>query len=228
MDRKQLKSVSVVEALATALKEAIFRTEYQPGQQITEIELTSNYGVSRNTVREATAQLINSGLLEKEANKGVYVKAITESDVREIFHFRAMLECEAARMILRRGIISDALVRAMERIEMDPYLRDDWYRYVSTDLEFHAELVRAAGSPRLVRLYDSISSEIMLCLCQSRRTLIDNPRNIYEHRRFIDALKSGDETACVELVTNHIIFGVENVAKGFHRNDHAESDPDRK
>lgn len=222
MERKQLKSVSLVEALATALKEAIYCMEYQPGQQITEAELTANYSVSRNTVREATAHLINIGLLEKEANKGIYVKAITESDVREIFHFRSMLECEAVRKIIQNGVVPDTLVRAMENIEQDPFLLNDWYRYVSADLDFHAELVRAADSKRLTRLYEAISSEIMLCLCQSRNTLILNPKNIYEHRRFIEVLNSGDVDEAVKLVHNHIVFGIENIARGFHTGESAE------
>lgn len=223
MDRRQIKTISVVEGLATALKEAIFRMEYQPGQQITEAELVARYGVSRNTVREAASLLIGIGLLEKEANRGVFVKAICESDVREIFHFRALLECEAIRRIIHIGTVPDSLVRAMESIEKDPFLKGDWYRFVESDLNFHAQLVQAARSPRLIRLYDAISSEIMLCLCQSKNTLIMNPRNIYEHRKFIEVLRNNDERSAVELVSNHIIYGIENVARGFHSEQNTDN-----
>ena len=103
-----------------------------------------------------------------------------------------------------------------------PFLLNDWYRYVRTDLDFHADLVRAADSKRLTRLYAASSSEIMLCLCQSRNTLILNPKNIYEHRRFIEVLNSGDVDEAVKLVHNHIVFGIENIARGFHTGESAE------
>ena len=219
MERRQLRSVSVVEALVTALKEDVFRMEYQPGQQITEAELTERYGVSRNTVREAVAILSVSGLLVKEANRGVFVKRIEEADVREIFHFRSILECEAVRNIVRIGVVPDRLIRSMENIEKDPMLRGDWYNFVRSDLDFHAELVHSAQSRRLERLYATIASEIMLCLCQSKNTLMLNPKNIYEHRRFIEVLQERDESAAVKIVTDHILFGIENVARGFHMTD---------
>lgn len=215
MEGKKLKVVSVVEALSAALMEDIFRMEYQPGQQITESELAQRFGVSRNTVREAITRLMSSGLVEKEANKGVFVKKIGEQDVREIFRFRAILESEAVRMIIQKGEVSDRLVHAMESIEKDPFLMGDWYRFVSSDLDFHTELVNAAESPRLSRLYEAIRHEIMLCLCQSKNTLILNHKNIYEHRHFIEVLERGDVDAAIQLVTNHIQYGIENVARGF-------------
>ena len=216
MSQEKLRTVSVVEALSKALSEAIFRMEYLPGQQITEGDVVSRFNVSRNTVREATASLILNGLLVKEANKGIFVKKIQEADVREIFHFRMLLETEAVHFIIRNGRkIPQQLITSMESIELDPFIQRDWYRFVSSDLTFHAELVRASNSVRLMRLYDAIRQEIMLCICQSESTLILNPRNIYEHRQFIEKLESGTEEEAVALVTNHINYGVENLAKGF-------------
>ena len=216
MTEAKLMTVSVVKALSDALIEAIFNLEYKPGQQITEAELASRYNVSRNTVREAIVGLISSGLLEKHANKGVFVKAITESDVRDIFHFRALLESEAMRFIIRNDRrIPPELYASVEKLEQDPHISKKWYEYVSADLNFHFELVRASNSERLVRLYDTIRLEIMLCLCQSKNQSIVNPQNFYEHSQFLYMLETGSEEKCSELIVNHITYGIENVARGF-------------
>ena len=218
MTDAKLKIISVVDALSKALTESIFNLEYGPGQQITEAELASRFNVSRNTVREATASLISCGLLEKKANKGIYVKEITESDVRDIFHLRGLLEGEAMRLIIHNDrTIPSELRTSVESIEQDPRIQNNWYHYVSTDLNFHYELVCASRSPRLVRLYDTIRQEIMLCLCQSRNPLIVHPLNFYEHRRFLEMLETGTEEECVALVMNHISCGIENVARGFRK-----------
>lgn len=215
----KLKVVSVVEALSNALAEAVYRMEYLPGQQITESEITAQFAVSRNTVREAIAGLLNCGLFIKEPNRGVFVKEITEQDVREIFHFRSMLEAEAVRLIVRNGEVPRELIQAVEHIEKDPFVLGDWYRFVSSDIDFHTALVQASGCARLSRLYETIRMEITLCLCQSKDTLMMNPKNIYEHRKFIEALQNRDEDEAVRLVTNHIRYGVENVARGFARKE---------
>lgn len=218
MTEIKLKTISVVDALSHAIAESIFNLEYGPGQQITEAELTLRFNVSRNTVREAITSLISCGLLEKEANKGVFVKEITENDVRDIFHFRKLLESEAMRIIIRNGrVIPQELRNSVENLEMDPRVQTNWYHYVSSDLNFHYELVKASGSARLIRLYDTIRQEIMLCLCQSKNTLIVNPKNIYEHRHFLDQLETGTEAECVALIMNHITYGIENVARGFQK-----------
>ena len=217
MPVKRLKVVSVVDALSSALADVIYRMEYLPGQQITESEITTQFGVSRNTVREAIAGLLNCGLFMKEPNRGIFVKKITENDVREIFHFRAMLESEAVRLIIRRGAIPPELIQAVEQIEKDPFVLDDWYHFVSSDVDFHRELVQASGSRRLVRLYETIRMELMLCLCQSKETLLHNNKNMYEHREFIEVLQKGNEEEAVKLVCNHIQYGVENLARGFRQ-----------
>lgn len=218
MGETRLKTVSLVDALTSAITESIFNLEYGPGQQITEVELASRFNVSRNTVREAIGNLISCGLLEKEANKGVFVKEITQSDVRDIFHFRKLLESEAVRIIIQNGrVIPPELQTSMEKMEIDPLVQTNWYRYISSDLNFHYELVKASKSPRLIRLYDAIRQEIILCLCQTKNVLIVNAKNMDEHRNFLEVLQTGTEAECAELIMNHIAFGVENVARGFEK-----------
>jgi DNA-binding GntR family transcriptional regulator len=216
MDKLKLKVVSVADALFTALSEAIYNLEYNPGQQITETEIAERFNVSRNTVRETTVRLINCGLLNKEANKGIFVKKIGEKDVREVFRFRAMLECEAVRCIIRNGRrIPKQLITSVENIQLNPSVRYDWYQSVRPDLDFHLELVRASQSVRLLRLYETIRYETMLCMCQSKNSNIVNPKNLSDHRLFIEMLKTGTEDGTVAMVQRHIEFGIENVAKCF-------------
>lgn len=218
MERKKLRVVSVVEALKDALIEDIFRLEYRAGQRITETELCEKYDVSRNTVREAVAALQSRGLVVKEANRGVIVKKITEDDVREIFHFREQFECEAVRRIVQSGSVSEDLINAVNSIEKDPSVADDWHRFVQSDLDFHHELVVSAGSKRLARLYGDIRHELMLCLCQSKETLILDPENIYDHRQLVRLMCEGREDEAEDFMRKHIRYGIDNLMKGFWKN----------
>ncbi|KAB2508871.1 GntR family transcriptional regulator, partial [Salmonella enterica] len=60
--------------LEAALKEAIARGEYKPGQQIpTENELSARWQVSRVTVRKALDALTRENLLTRVSGKGTFV-----------------------------------------------------------------------------------------------------------------------------------------------------------
>ena len=100
MEREQLRTVSTVEAVSTALEEDIYALRYEMGEKIKETDLVLRFNVSRNTIREALAYLTSKGLLEKVTNKGIYVKEIMAADIVEIFHLRQLLEAEAIREII--------------------------------------------------------------------------------------------------------------------------------
>ncbi|MHB9035746.1 MAG: GntR family transcriptional regulator [Armatimonadota bacterium] len=65
------------EALRDLLKEAILRGEYLPGDRLpSESELSSKYGLSNPTVREAFAQLSHEGLVNRVQGKGTFVARV--------------------------------------------------------------------------------------------------------------------------------------------------------
>ncbi len=61
------------------IKKQIAAGEFQVGDKlISENELSSRFGVSRQTVRQATSILENSGVLERRRGSGTYVAAVEE------------------------------------------------------------------------------------------------------------------------------------------------------
>ncbi len=67
-------SSPLYEQLANHLRTDIALGTYQPGMRLpTEAQLCEEYGVSRITVRRATKELIEEGLLEAKQGKGVFV-----------------------------------------------------------------------------------------------------------------------------------------------------------
>lgn len=66
------------ERIRQALAEAIASGEYQPGQRLpSETELVKTFGVSRPTVNRALRELQLTGLIERRAGSGSYVRADT-------------------------------------------------------------------------------------------------------------------------------------------------------
>ncbi len=213
MESVKLNTVSTVDAIRNALESDILCLRFAPGEKITESDLAVRYGVSRNTVREAIAHLLAQGLLTKVANKGVSVRRFTVQDVQEIFHLRAMLEMEAVRTILRNGISLEPLYAIVEELE-SKNRHIQWDDYVRADICFHRELVSAAGSSRLVRLYDTILTEVKLCIYQTRNYVEVPTGNTNSHRFLLDAICSGDPESSIELLKNHIEHVIKRYCAG--------------
>lgn len=213
MGSVQLNTVSTVDAVRSALENDILSLRFAPGEKVTETDLVSRYGVSRNTIREAVAHLLNQGLLTKIANKGVYVRRFTVEDVQEIFHLRSLLEIEAARSIISSGAAPTHLFKIVNELERIDRL-ERWDDYVRTDIMFHSALVAAANSPRLSRLYDTILTEVKLCIYQTRNYVQIPNGNAASHRVILEAICAQDTDAATTLLKDHIEHVIKRYCAG--------------
>src|SRR3954451_2208986 len=137
-----------------------------PGSQLNEVELASSFGVSRGPVREALQRLIQEGLLRSEPHRGVFVPVMTDEDIDDVYLARDALETAAVRQITRMGRSASAF-KSLESIVKGMRKAADagsWQTGASRDLDFHTELVAAAASPRLERMFTTVISETRLCL----------------------------------------------------------------
>lgn len=98
--------------ISTWLKELIQTGRYNLGEKLpSEIELSKMCGVNRNTLRQATSELVSEGLLRKEKGTGTFVASsrpvVLKHSLRQISSFRDDLS-EAGMtersIILRKGI----------------------------------------------------------------------------------------------------------------------------
>ncbi len=211
---KRLRLVSAVDAVITAIEEDVFSLRFPSGSKITESDLVTRYGVSRNTIREAIAHLLANGILEKIANRGVHVKKIRYEDIEEIFRLRKPFELEAIRVIGKMEFIPIALMRALERVEKLNF-EADWQSYVDADMNFHSTLIESADSPRLSRLYASLSAEVKLCITQSSCYPFNHMTNPIKHRAIVEQLEKGCPDKAAELLSVHLDAAVDNFKNCF-------------
>jgi len=89
--------VALGEQVSQILTDAILKGSLKQGEQLIEVELQEQFGISRSPLREAFRNLEKIGLVVIVPRKGTFVRAITEKDIRENFPVRATLEGLAAR-----------------------------------------------------------------------------------------------------------------------------------
>ena len=94
-----LQTVSVVDALTTSLREKVLDGKINAGVGLTETDVATEYEVSRPTAKTAINQLVQEGLLRREAHKSARVPSLSRADVEDLFLVRMPLELEVVRLV---------------------------------------------------------------------------------------------------------------------------------
>ena len=84
------------------IRNDILNGRYKEHEELKEIRIGKELGVSRTPVREALRQLELEGLVQIIPNRGAFVTGIQENDVRDIYAIRALLEGLCARWATER------------------------------------------------------------------------------------------------------------------------------
>src|SRR4051812_29700934 len=82
------------QSIVRLLRERILRREFAPGERLRQNQISKQFGVSSTPVREAFRILLAEGLLQGEANRGVWVRALDVDQQIELYQLWQVLECE--------------------------------------------------------------------------------------------------------------------------------------
>ncbi|MEZ0166666.1 GntR family transcriptional regulator [Kineococcus sp. LSe6-4] len=146
--------------VAGLLRDAVLDGTHPVGSRLSEPDLCTAFGVSRNTLREAFRMLADERLVVHELNRGVFVPVPTAQDVRDLYDARRLVECAAVRDHGRRRDGLDAVAATLERADRLA-AAGDWAGVGTADVDFHRALV-ALGSVRVAALLQSVWHEVRL------------------------------------------------------------------
>lgn len=149
LDHQQMDTLPAFQRTAIELRERIISGYLQAGQSLAEQELASQWGVSRNTVREALRFLHGEGLVDYRHNHGVSVRCMDQLDVKDLYKTRRYLELMAVQA---QSTIStyhlDTLHQQLEQSAVAA-ANNEWQSVGTYSLRFHQCLVHMLGSTRL-------------------------------------------------------------------------------
>lgn len=147
---------------AAVLRENIINGNLRAGQPLTENELTELCDASRNTVREALRFLHAEGLMDYQHNRGVFVRELTQRDVRDIYKARRHLEVLAIRSAT---MISEYHLHHMAshlEIATTAAEADDWRTAATHSLRFHQRIVAMLGCARFNDFFSVLLAQLRL------------------------------------------------------------------
>ena len=134
------------------LREDILSGKYKENDELREMTIGAELGVSRTPVREALRQLEFEGLVSIIPNKGAYVIGISKKDLKDIYEMRARLEGLCARWATKNA--TDENISKLEEISdlsEFHYVKKKFDKVLELDNEFHELLYEMADSKMLYK-----------------------------------------------------------------------------
>lgn len=220
----KLGPTSLTEALFTSLRTRIINGEIPPGEKVTELRVTEEYGVARPTAKACLERLTSMGLLRRTAHRSAVVPVFDDHEIEDLFSVRELFESAALLELAGRRELPLSIIRAQDALKL-AVRREDFAEQVQHDIAFHTAIISGAASERLSRLYDVIAGEIHLTMGQFAAHRHAAPSRIAEeHDAITAAVRSGDAEAATAALSAHLQGARDRVLGLWHQRN--PSDPE--
>ena len=204
-ERRPSLGLAAYEAVKLAIRDGVF----PPGFQGSEQEIAQRLGMSRTPVHQAIIRLESEGMVELRAKRGVVIRALSPSDLKEVYDVIIAVEGMAALLLAERPP-EVRLPIAEELADLNAGLAaaleaDDLEAWAELDARFHARLVEAGGNGRLETIARVNTDQSFRA---RRLTLTLRPKpivSVSEHAAIIDAVRAGDPGRAREMAQDHKI-----------------------
>lgn len=202
---------SATALIVQSLTQAIVAHHLAPGAKLAEQKLADQFGVSRTLVRQALLQLSQHQLIRLEPARGAFVAAPSETEAREVFAVRRMLEAEMTRQFVRQ--VTPAQIRALKaHVVQEKLAVDQGDATGRTELlgDFHVRMAELMGNDVLAQVLGQLISRCALITLMYQS---DNAarHSHEEHSEIIKALAAKDEALSVQLMQAHLLHVEENL-----------------
>lgn len=209
-----------------SIKNMIVSGELQPGARYpSERILAQQFGVSRNTVREAIQYFVMVGIASTKPGSGTYLVNDSEAlkrtlDARQTLAQYNWMEIQQARRVIEMGIVKLAAKNANreDKIRLRDALKtldensvhvetdETINTYLVADYELHREITRITHNTILMELHASLQSSILSLAEIWKRfaNLVDvvNPT----HEKLVEAICRNDVDAAATAMDEHLRY----------------------
>lgn len=207
------------------LRDDILSGKYEENEELKEVAIGEELGVSRTPVREAFRQLELEGLIQIIPNKGAYVTGITEKDVKDIYMIRSLLEGLCARWATEH-ITQEQLAEMEENIYLSKFHAQKGHLEQLADLDnrFHDIMYEACDSKILEHQLKDFHQYVLRVRRKTLASKNRGPKSNEEHEEILRAIKAGDGERAEQLANRHMINAYDNMVKnGLHEAYHEKN-----
>ena len=188
------------------LRQAILNGRLAPGVHVSVRPLCEEFGLSATPVKAALTALEREGFLVLHPHRGFFVPEVDREDMQELYELREVLDGIAAR---RAAALSDrdelvARLSALLEQQTAEVHANDLTGYSDLDVQFHQEILVAAGNGRLQHVAENMIGQLRLGRATSARVPGRPTAALGEHGEIIAAIAAGQQHQAERLARRHV------------------------
>jgi len=197
------------------LRKDIVEGKLAAGSKLSETGLAKRYAVSRAVVREAINRLETCHLVERRANVGARVVALSPERLVSLYQVRESLEGMAARLAAI-NMNDDEIADLMSLLEthLETVQSGETYYQEAGDVDFHYRIILGSKNDHLIAmLTEGIYHLIRMYRVQLGMAGPRVTTAFDEHRAIAQAIANRDQELAEILMRRHILYTRNNLAK---------------
>lgn len=198
-----MSALTLNDRIAEEIRQQIVRGEFQPGQRLSEVALSENLEIARNTLREVFRLLTKEGLLRHLPNRGVFVAIPSMASIMDIYRVRRIIECQALAQAIPQH---PARQQMRDAVAEQRQLRDagKWTEVGTANMRFHEGVVALADSERLNTLFSHILVELRLAFGMLSDAEFLHAPYIEMNATILERFEAGDMARAAEQMLDYL------------------------
>lgn len=190
------------ELVTDAIRAAILRGRFRPGDRLDQTDLADELKVSRSPVREALRILTAEDLVTHYRHRGTVVTERTVDELKELLFIRQLLEGAATKRAVAH--MTNDHLRKLEQILDEAEHADNMERVLVLNNEFHTSIYSAYDQRYLMDEIQKMRNKV----APYNRLYLDGPGQKAsawaDHRRIYEACAARDADHAAEETCRHL------------------------
>jgi len=180
------------------------------GERLNEVSLAETLGISRGPLREAIQRLASEGLLRVVTHKGAYVRALSPTELTDLYELRIAIETHAVRLGIQRADAHQLrkLRALLGRTRAVLEAGDD--AHYPSDLDLHEQLVELADSQALRQALRDTNARIHLARARSAYDPVRARAALAEHQEIVEHVLAGHGDEAALALEKHLHLSRDN------------------
>jgi DNA-binding GntR family transcriptional regulator len=160
-----LDDESLALKVAERIRQMLIAGQYRAGEKLSEQQVSQQFEISRNTLREVFRILTSQRLLVYVPNRGVFVAAPDEAAVIDLYRVRSIIQ-RGAILLATKAHPAVAQMRSLATEAKKAGDAGDWSTVGTLNMAFHRSMVDLCDSERLSAWFDLVLAELRLIFGQ--------------------------------------------------------------
>jgi DNA-binding GntR family transcriptional regulator len=201
-----LQQVSLRERILVIVRQQLITGAIVPGEVYSATAMAGKLGVSNSPVREAMLTLVQEGLMEPVRNRGFRVIPLTDSDRRNIYDLRMMLEVPSMVNLAAAGLVRgrEAEFEHLARLAIKADQERDIVGFIESDRQFHLGLLDLLDNPQLTCIVEGLRDKTRLHGLKQLFEAGALSEAVSDHLPLLAALVDGDTKLTEKLMVLHL------------------------